>query len=46
MVRDPVHLGVVAPLDAWLIGGSWSLGALVLGWWVFTRWRNEIDYRT
>lgn len=46
LVRDPVHLGTVAPLDAWLIGTAWSLGALVLGWWVFTRWRNEIDYRT
>ncbi len=46
LVRDPVHLGTVASGDAWLIGGAWGLGALILGWWVFTRWRNEIDYRT
>ena len=44
LVRDPVYAGRVAPLDAWIIGGGVSLTAAVIGWWIFCRWRNAIDY--
>ena len=46
LVRDPVILGQVAPLENWLAALGFSLGALVAGWWVFTTQRSVFDYRS
>ncbi len=40
LVRDPVYAGVPAPPGVWTAATACSLGALLLGWWTFTHWRN------
>jgi ABC-2 type transport system permease protein len=46
LVRQPIILARVAPLENWLAALGFSLAALVLGWWVFTTQRNVFDYRS
>lgn len=45
LVRDPIYEGVVASGSAWAISVTLATGALVAGWWTFTRWRDAFDYR-
>jgi len=44
LVRDPVWIGEVASVEAWLMGGAFSLIAAGVGWWVFTHYRDAVDY--
>lgn len=46
LVRQPIYNGVVAPIEHWLISAAVSVSVLVLGWVVFTHWRNAFDYRS
>ena len=46
LVRKPIYDGVVAPAEHWLVATGVSLAMLVIGWAVFTRWRNAFDYRS
>jgi len=46
LVREPVILGRVAPLENWLAALGFSLAALAAGWWVFTTRRSVFDYRS
>ncbi len=46
LVREPIILARVAPLENWLAALGFSLAALALGWWVFTTQRNVFDYRS
>ncbi len=46
LVRDPVYYERVAAPETWAIGVALSLGAVLLGWWTFTHWRNAFDYRS
>lgn len=45
LVRDPIVLGRVAPAQTWLIAGSISGVMLLVGWWIFTHWRDAFDYQ-
>ncbi len=45
LLRDPVYDGAVAPAAVWSAAAACSLGTLLLGWWVFTHWRNAFAYR-
>ncbi|MEJ2086831.1 MAG: hypothetical protein P8Y44_14405 [Acidobacteriota bacterium] len=45
LVRDPIVLGRVAPAQTWLIAGSISAIMLLVGWWIFTHWRDAFDYQ-
>ena len=44
VVRDPLYLGSSPSAAVWLAAAASSLLALVLGWWVFTRWRSTFEY--
>jgi ABC-type polysaccharide/polyol phosphate export permease len=46
LVRQPVILARVAPLENWLAALGFSFAALAAGWWVFTTRRNVFDYRS
>jgi ABC-type polysaccharide/polyol phosphate export permease len=46
LVRMPAYLGHAAPWDYWLVGLGISVGSILAGWWIFTHWRNVIDYQT
>jgi ABC-2 type transport system permease protein len=46
LVREPVILARVAPLENWLAAFVFSLAALATGWWVFTTRRSVFDYRS
>jgi len=46
IVRAPVYHGTVAEPYHWIAASAASFGALFLGWWTFTHWRNAFDYRT
>ncbi len=46
LVRKPIYDGVVAPAEHWLVSAAASTLVLVLGWAVFTHWRNAFDYRS
>ncbi|MEX2030833.1 MAG: ABC transporter permease [Anaerolineales bacterium] len=43
--RSPIHAGVGAPLASWVTAALVAVGALVVGWWVFTRQSDEYAYR-
>ena len=45
LVRDPVYEGVVPSPSVWLYAAATSVVTALLGWWVFTRWRDAFDYR-
>ncbi len=45
LVRDPIFYGTIAPSETWLIGGAISAASLLVGWWVFTHWRDAFDYQ-
>ncbi|MGH9465680.1 MAG: ABC transporter permease [Thermoanaerobaculia bacterium] len=45
LVRDPVYLGLPAPLAVWATAAAVALGTLLAGWWIFTHWRNAFGYR-
>jgi ABC-2 type transport system permease protein len=45
LLQEPVYHARVAPLETWLIGAAVSFGALAIGWWTFTHWRDAFDYR-
>lgn len=46
LVRQPVYDGVMPSAGLWAAGLAVSLPTLMLGWWIFTRWRNAFDYRS
>jgi len=46
LVRDPVILGRVAPVENWLAAIGFSLASLAVGWWVFATQRSVFDYRS
>jgi len=46
LVRQPIYDGQVAGAQHWLVALSVSTVVLILGWWVFTHWRNAFDYRS
>jgi len=46
IVRSPVYLGTVAAPHHWVAAIGASFGTLIVGWWIFTHWRNAFDYRT
>jgi len=46
LVRNPFTLGQVAPVHSWLVSIAFSLGALAVGWWIFTTKRNVFDLRS
>ena len=46
LVRQPVILARVAPLENWLAALGFSFAALAAGWWVFTTRRNVFDYHS
>lgn len=46
LVREPVIVARVAPLENWLAALGFSLAALAAGWWVFTTRRSVFDYRS
>lgn len=46
LVRQPIYDGQVAAAGHWAISATVSTVVLVLGWWVFTHWRNAFDYRS
>lgn len=46
LVRRPIYGGSAAALEHWVFAGIVSLVALVVGWSVFTHWRNAFDYRS
>lgn len=43
--RDPIFLGRVAPATAWATSATVATASLLIGWWVFTRWRDAFVYR-
>ena len=45
LVRDPVYAGAWPSLMTWAVSLGWGLTVLIGGWWVYTHWRDEIDYR-
>jgi ABC-2 type transport system permease protein len=45
LVRDPIFYGTIAPSETWLIGAAISGASLLVGWWVFTHWRDAFDYQ-
>ena len=45
LVRDPVIVARVAPLENWLAALGFCLTAAALGWLVFTKQRSVFDYR-
>ncbi len=46
LVRAPIYDQRLAAASTWAICLAVSVGTLVLGWWIFTRWRMAFDYRT
>jgi ABC-2 type transport system permease protein len=46
LVRRPIYGGEVAPAIHWIVAGTISVVALVVGWAVFTHWRNAFDSRS
>jgi ABC-2 type transport system permease protein len=46
LVREPVIMARVAPLESWVAGLGFSLAALAAGWWIFTTRRSVFDYRS
>ncbi len=45
MFRMPIYDGLLPPLNILLIGSGMALAALVLGWAVFTRNADQMNYR-
>ena len=45
VVRMPVYEARLASLEAWLISLAVSIATALLGWWIFTHWRNAFDYQ-
>jgi len=43
--RAPVYAGVGAPLATWAVAAVMAVGALIVGWWVFTQQADEYAYR-
>lgn len=43
-VREPTFAGQVAPARTWLLAAAAGVGAVVVGWWIFTSRRNVFDY--
>jgi len=43
--REPIFNGVLPSLTSVLVSATWSLGMLLLGWWVFTRRSHEFALR-
>ena len=44
LVRDPIYEGRVAPPETWIIASCVSMVSAVVGWWLFTRSKNAVDY--
>jgi ABC-2 type transport system permease protein len=45
LFRSAVMDGQFAPLSSWLITIAISLTTVILGWWIFTRSKQAIEYR-
>jgi ABC-2 type transport system permease protein len=45
LYRLPLYYGQLPSAQEWLVGAAISVGALLLGWFVFTQKSNEIAYR-
>jgi ABC-type polysaccharide/polyol phosphate export permease len=43
--REPVYYGVFSSWSTLLVASGFSIGMLLLGWWVFTRQANDFAYR-
>lgn len=46
LVRQPVYDGQIAAAGHWVFASIASVAALIIGWAVFTHWRNAFDYRS
>lgn len=44
LVRLPIYEGRVPGAESWLVGGGMALVALVVGWWIFTAYRDAFSY--
>jgi ABC-type polysaccharide/polyol phosphate export permease len=45
LFRAPIYRGALPETWVILTAGAWALGALVIGWWTFTRKADEFAYR-
>ncbi len=45
LFRAPIYLGQPAAATSWVFAAVSSFLAAALGWWMFTRWRTEFEYR-
>jgi len=43
--REPIYRGALPPMDSVLTAAAWSIGTVLVGWWIFSRRSHQFALR-